>query len=98
MNELKIYPFTERKPLKPYKKVGHYLQFWIELEDLRETKEITLEDGSKETIVSCYYYNKYELAWRDEFSQGAEYNEEGNLVKEDYITANYDSLLAEAKG
>lgn len=93
-----MYKFTDRKPLLPYRKKGIEVQFWEEVEEARETETITLEDGSTEEKIVAYYYNKHTLPWRPEFDQEAEYDEEGNLVKPDYITENYEVLLAEAKG
>ena len=92
-----LYKFEGRKPSKPYLWVGVELQFYVENFEEEETKEVVTEEGI-ETVILKYAYDKYTLDWREEFGQGAEYDEEGNLAKEDYITANYESLLQEAMG
>ena len=90
-----LFKFEGRKPSKPYSWVGVELQFYVENFEEEETKEVVTEEGT-EVVVVEYAYDLYTLSWREEFSQQAEYDEEGNLVKDDYVSANYDSLLAEA--
>ena len=93
---MRIDYFKTRKPGHPYPKPGVEIQFYVEREDLHEKEPFELEDGSTEERIVDYAYEQYKLAWRPEFSQGAVYDDQGNLVTESYINANYETLLAEA--
>lgn len=96
-DEIMKHLFKNRKPALPYRKPGVELQFYTENETEHIKKTITLEDGSTEDVIVKYSYDRYDLPWREEFGQGAEYNENGENLQKDYVTENYEFLLAEAK-
>ncbi|MCS5420782.1 MULTISPECIES: hypothetical protein [Psychrilyobacter] len=89
--------FDSRKPSKPYKYKGVQLQFYILIEGMTEYKTITKKDGTTEQVAVAWWYEQHNLPWRIEFEQGAEYDEYGEVIKQDYITEHFDELLAEAK-
>lgn len=89
--------FESRKPSKPYRYKGVQLQFYILIESMTEYKTITKEDGTTERVAVAWWYEQYNLPWRIEFNQGAEYGTDGELLKQDYVTEHFDELLEEAK-
>ena len=91
------YYFKNRKRSLPYIKKNIEVQFYVAREDLDVKESIVNEDESLEEVIVKYAYDRYILPWREEFSQGAEYDEEGEITKQDYITEHFDELLEEAK-
>ena len=92
-----IRKFKDRKPALPFKWVGAELQFYERFSEDDETTKVINEEGKEEDKIILFAYKEYKLPWRLEFGQGAEYDENGDPTKQDYVTENYVSLLAEAK-
>ena len=96
------FKFVDRKPCKPYKDKGNFLQFYEEIEDKKEYRE-ELYDGSIKQIPVALYYSLYLLKWRKEFEIETVYNDDGEVMVEgfDYRINNekgyYERLLKEAK-
>lgn len=89
--------FRDRKPSNPFSWIGVQLQFYVRFAEADEVIKVKNEEGIEEDKIVMYAYKEYALPWREEFGQGAEYDEEGNPIKESYIDENYESLLEEAK-
>lgn len=92
-----IEKFKNRKPSLPYRWTGKELQFYERNEAHDVIEKQKNEEGEEIDAIVEFAYNKYLLPWREEFSQGAEYDEEGEIIKQDYITEHFDALLEEAK-
>ncbi|GLI57708.1 hypothetical protein PM10SUCC1_32220 [Propionigenium maris DSM 9537] len=86
----------KKKKMDPHYRYPSYIQLWKLLEEVREPVEV--EEGVVEEKVTGYYYDTLELPHRIEFDQLREVDEEGNVIVEDYITENRESLLVEARG
>ena len=95
-----IRKFRDRKPELPSKWYGVELQFYERFPEADEVIKVKDEEGIEEDRIVMYAYKEYKLPWREEFNQKAEYDENGengDPIKQDYITEHFDELLAEAK-
>lgn len=92
-----IRKFRDRKPELPSKWYGVELQFYERFHEADEVIKVKNEEGAEEDKIVMYAYKEYKLPWRIEFSQKAEYDENGEILKQDYVTEHFDELLEEAK-
>lgn len=92
-----IRKFRDRKPAKPFPWIGVQLQFYVRFEEADEVIKVKNEEGIEEDRIVMFAYKEYLLPWRIEFSQKAEYDDEGNPIKKSYIDENFENLLEEAK-
>lgn len=92
-----IRKFKDRKPALPFKWHGVELQFYERFPEADETEKRLDEEGQEINFLILYAYEEYKLAWRKEFGQGAEYDGNGGITKQDYVTEHFDELLEEAK-
>lgn len=86
----------KKKKMNTHYRYPSYIQLWKLLEEVREPVEV--EEGVVEERVTGYYHEVLELPHRAEFDQLREVDEEGNVIVEDYVTENHESLLEEARG
>lgn len=89
---MKTYYAYDRNLDDVFRQKGVEVQFY-EPCPINDIKEIVEE----EEIVKAKAYYKKVLPWREEFNQTQETNEAGEIIQEDYITSNKQTLFDEAQ-
>lgn len=82
---------------RTFQKIKRYADIKIQLSKEDIEKREVLKDEEENIISTTYFFDLVSLPWREEFFQGVEHSEEGELIAEGYIESNFEALFHEGK-